>query len=286
MIFVSHPTTGQRWECVGLEYLRALQLLAKGCTFVDVRARTYRDELIRDSFVMVFKNPSIRQRLLENDDIDLQSAAWSYRQLRTRSAAIRFDALCGHRPFTYWQLLLLNFTPTIRLKRVKVPAWWLPPEPRNQNKKQNHIVIFVEDFLTIGSFALRESRTILAAGNEDILHKSALGVFNNFFYIDRHYWNFRNQPKHERFSHISRQELKRMTGFLDIEHMLAMAMTQRSASELYLYRLSRNVQSSCTFRIVHFALDKTFSGDSYIHRNDIYFGQVPFKSFQNRICCL
>jgi len=58
-----------------LEYLRALQLLAKDCTFVDVRARTYRDELMRDSFINGLKNPSIRQRLLEKDDIDLQRAA-------------------------------------------------------------------------------------------------------------------------------------------------------------------------------------------------------------------
>ena len=40
-----------------LEYLRALQLLAKDGTFVDVRAMTYHDELIRDSFINGLQTP-------------------------------------------------------------------------------------------------------------------------------------------------------------------------------------------------------------------------------------
>jgi len=58
-----------------LEHLRALKLLAKDCSFEDVRASRYRDELIRDSFINGLSNPSIRQRLLEGHDIDLQRAA-------------------------------------------------------------------------------------------------------------------------------------------------------------------------------------------------------------------
>ena len=58
-----------------LEYLWALKLLAKVCSFEDVRASRYRDELIRDSFINDLSNPSIRQRLLEGHDIDLQRAA-------------------------------------------------------------------------------------------------------------------------------------------------------------------------------------------------------------------
>ena len=46
-----------------LEYLRALKLLAKDCSFQDARASKYRDELIRNSFINGLTNPSIRQRL-------------------------------------------------------------------------------------------------------------------------------------------------------------------------------------------------------------------------------
>ena len=47
------------------EFMNALDLLAKDCSFADVTADVYRDEFIRDAFVRGLKSPEIRQRLLE-----------------------------------------------------------------------------------------------------------------------------------------------------------------------------------------------------------------------------
>ncbi|XP_076811773.1 uncharacterized protein LOC143458790 [Clavelina lepadiformis] len=58
-----------------LEFLRALKMLAKDCTFEAVTASKYRDELIRDSFINGLSSSLVRQRLLEIDDVDLQRAA-------------------------------------------------------------------------------------------------------------------------------------------------------------------------------------------------------------------
>ena len=56
------------------EYLQALRLLAKDCSFEDVIAVVCREELIRYSFVNDLSSASIRQRLLERDEIRLQQA--------------------------------------------------------------------------------------------------------------------------------------------------------------------------------------------------------------------
>ena len=56
------------------QYLLVLKSLAKDCTFQDVSADRYRNELIRDSFINGISSAAIRQRLLERDDVTLQQA--------------------------------------------------------------------------------------------------------------------------------------------------------------------------------------------------------------------
>ena len=56
------------------EYCQALKLLAKDCTFQNVSAVVYKNELIRDSFINGLVSTTIRQRLLEQDEITLQRA--------------------------------------------------------------------------------------------------------------------------------------------------------------------------------------------------------------------
>ena len=51
------------------KYLQALKTLSKDCTFRNVTAQQYREELIRDSFINGLSSAVIRQRLLENDDL-------------------------------------------------------------------------------------------------------------------------------------------------------------------------------------------------------------------------
>ena len=55
------------------EYLLALRTLAKDCNFVQVSAQTYSDEYMRDSFISGISSNSIRQRLLENKTVDLNT---------------------------------------------------------------------------------------------------------------------------------------------------------------------------------------------------------------------
>ena len=55
------------------EFLQTLKGLAKECSF-DVSAAVYREELTRDSFINNLSSLSIRQRLLENDNLTLVQA--------------------------------------------------------------------------------------------------------------------------------------------------------------------------------------------------------------------
>ena len=56
------------------EYVHALKQLARDCEFQQVSADRYRDELIRDSFINGISSNAIRQRLLEEDQLTLQTA--------------------------------------------------------------------------------------------------------------------------------------------------------------------------------------------------------------------
>jgi len=52
------------------EFAQALELLAKDCSFADISAGVYRDELSRDSFINGLSSTDIRQRLLEKEDLN------------------------------------------------------------------------------------------------------------------------------------------------------------------------------------------------------------------------
>ena len=56
------------------EFLQTLHRLAKDCAFRPVTAAQYHEELVRDAFITGITSHSIRQRLLENKTLDLQSA--------------------------------------------------------------------------------------------------------------------------------------------------------------------------------------------------------------------
>ena len=56
------------------EYLRALKTFSKDCTFRNVTAQEYQEELVRDSFINGLSSAVIRQRLLENDELSVDRA--------------------------------------------------------------------------------------------------------------------------------------------------------------------------------------------------------------------
>jgi len=56
------------------EFLQSLKSLAKECSFADVLAAVYREVLTRDSFINNLSSSSIRQRLLEKDNLTLVQA--------------------------------------------------------------------------------------------------------------------------------------------------------------------------------------------------------------------
>ena len=56
------------------QFLQSLKSLAKDCDFRNSTAQQIRDDAIRDSFISGLSNSNVRQRLLENDNLDLQKA--------------------------------------------------------------------------------------------------------------------------------------------------------------------------------------------------------------------
>ena len=56
------------------DFLQALKVLAKNCTFTAVSANDYREQLIRDSFIKGLNSSFIKQRLLEHGDLTLTRA--------------------------------------------------------------------------------------------------------------------------------------------------------------------------------------------------------------------
>ena len=55
------------------QFLQALKVLSKDCTFRTVSAEQYREELLRDAFINGLSSSTIRQRLLKKDDLTLQN---------------------------------------------------------------------------------------------------------------------------------------------------------------------------------------------------------------------
>jgi hypothetical protein len=56
------------------EFLQELRRLSKDCNLKNVTAEQYREVLVRDSFINGLLSPLIRQRLLENSQLDLKTA--------------------------------------------------------------------------------------------------------------------------------------------------------------------------------------------------------------------
>ena len=68
------------------EFLQSLKTLSKDCNFQSVTASKYREESIRDAFITGLRSPSIRQRLLENNTLDLKTM---FDQARSLELAMR-----------------------------------------------------------------------------------------------------------------------------------------------------------------------------------------------------
>ena len=76
VIFARHLLASKRQqsgETLG-EFLRELHKLSKDCNIRAVSAEEYREELIRDTFINGIASPFIHQCLLENKELDLQTA--------------------------------------------------------------------------------------------------------------------------------------------------------------------------------------------------------------------
>ncbi|XP_046855910.1 uncharacterized protein LOC124449011 [Xenia sp. Carnegie-2017] len=65
------------------EYLQELKSLSKDCNFRSVTSNQYRDEAVRDAFIAGLLSTNIRQRLLENKTLDIQTAFDQARALDT-----------------------------------------------------------------------------------------------------------------------------------------------------------------------------------------------------------
>ena len=63
------------------DYVQNLRVLARKCNFQDVTAAVYQEESIRNSFIAGLRSNYIRQRLLENQQLDLKTAIASARAL-------------------------------------------------------------------------------------------------------------------------------------------------------------------------------------------------------------
>ena len=65
------------------EYLQSLRILSKKCNFKAVSATVCCDVCIRDAFISGLTSPQIRQRLLENNMLDLETMFEQARSLET-----------------------------------------------------------------------------------------------------------------------------------------------------------------------------------------------------------
>ena len=65
------------------DFYQSLHILSKDCGLRNVTAEEYRNELVRDAFINGLSSHSIRQRLLENDQLSVTQAFDNARSLRT-----------------------------------------------------------------------------------------------------------------------------------------------------------------------------------------------------------
>ena len=75
-IFARHVLATRRQESNETldQFLQALKLLARDCNFKAVTANEASDQYVRDAFINGLSSNAIRQRLLENKTLDLQTA--------------------------------------------------------------------------------------------------------------------------------------------------------------------------------------------------------------------
>ncbi|XP_065678455.1 uncharacterized protein LOC124814273 [Hydra vulgaris] len=81
-LLARHQTSSESLE----DFLQELRKLNKNCNYKDVSAEQYREEQIRDAFISGINSYYIRQRLLENSTLILQSA---FNQARSLDIAQR-----------------------------------------------------------------------------------------------------------------------------------------------------------------------------------------------------
>ena len=78
------------------QYLQKLKTLAKDCNFKAVTAEVHKNEAIRDAFISGLTSPNIRQRLLEQKELKLETAFDSARSLELaekQSLSYRTDSV-------------------------------------------------------------------------------------------------------------------------------------------------------------------------------------------------
>ena len=75
-VFAQHLLATRRQQCSETldVFFQNLRKLSKDCKFKAVSAEQYRDEMLRDAFINGLLSPEIRQRLLENDKLTMDSA--------------------------------------------------------------------------------------------------------------------------------------------------------------------------------------------------------------------
>ena len=68
------PTRRQKPGKTLTGFLQEIRKVRKDCNLKNGTAEQYREELVRDSFINGIASPLIRQRLLENTQLDLKTA--------------------------------------------------------------------------------------------------------------------------------------------------------------------------------------------------------------------
>ena len=79
------------------EYMHALDVLSKECTFEDVAAAVYRNEYVRDSFIRGLKSSDIQQRLLE----ECTNRNTTFTKARTLELSVKNSQLIGKNSIIY-----------------------------------------------------------------------------------------------------------------------------------------------------------------------------------------
>ena len=78
------------------DYHQALKMLSRDCNFAAVSAMRHREEGIRDAFIAGIMSNAIRQRLLESENLDLNSVIAKARSLEAEQInAVRFGLKCS-----------------------------------------------------------------------------------------------------------------------------------------------------------------------------------------------